>query len=382
MVGESQFGRAMLSFKSDLEREHWEAVKGLENNLRGDKKSELTVERYTGDVWKFLKWFNKPLKDLKKSDTQAYKEELAKRYSRNSMATIIAGINVFCERILERPELKQRPPKGEIKSTIPLTEEEVGRLLEASRIPADSNWPSAGSNNSDMAKRDYAVICLLYYGGLRRSEVGSLEISDIDFDTNKVRIHSGKGNDWSMINIHENAIAAIKDYLADGRPEPIRPEDHDALFISNEGNRISKNVVWSVVKRAATKAKIKKRIYPHLLRHSLISHMADKGISAPLIQAQSRHHSLDMLQRYIHPSDSVVANAYKQSVTVCVAQPIGVKQSARVEIEPDTLIEQPLSSEERRDKLIDMFIQGKLSESMLQSLLAALGNGSPQENLL
>jgi len=382
MVSESQFGKAMLSFKNDLEREHWEAVKGLENNLRGDKRSELTVERYTGDVWKFLKWYNKPLKDLKKSDTQAYKEALSKRYSRNSMATIIAGINVFCERILERPDLKQRPPKGEIKTVIPLTEDEVGRLLDASRIPAESQWPGVGINNSDTTRRDYAVICLLYYGGLRRSEILSLEISDIDFDANRVHIHSGKGNDWSTINIHENAIGAIKDYLADGRPEPIRAEDHNILFISNEGNQMSKNVVESIVKKVAAKAKIKKRIYPHLLRHSLISHMADKGISAPLIQAQSRHHSLDMLQRYIHPSDSVVSNAYKQSVTVCIDQPRGVRQSAKVEIEPDTVIEQPLSSEERRDRLIDMFIQGKLSESMLQSLLSALGNGSPQENLL
>jgi len=369
--------------RQELDREYIELVKRFENYLKGEKRAEQTISKYCQESFKFLRWTRKSVSELQRSDTQAYKEHLASRYCENSMATILAAVNVFCERVLDRPELKQRPPRNVVRSTIPLTEDEVKRILEAAREPPKSNWPSGGANNSDTTLRDYAMMCLLYYGGVRRSEVISLHISDIDFDSRKIRIHSGKGKDWSKINLHPAALEAILQYMRHGRPEPRRPECHDVLFLSNEGRGLSRNVVWDVVKKCAARAGIKKRVYPHLFRHSLISHMAEKGISAPLIQAQSRHHSLDMLQRYIHPSDRAVSEAYRDSITVSVGGgPRIVSEPSRAHSEhmPDDV--GPSSQEERRNRVIDLFVQGRISEQRLDKLLALLEGDSAKAELL
>jgi len=371
-MGKSQFDLAETRFRDDLEREHWGIVKRFESYLFGEKRSELTVRKYCDEVWRFLTWEKKPPEELGGTDTQAYKEYLSQRYSENSMATIIASINVFCEKILEKTNLKQKPPKGVVKAVMPLTEDEVTRISIASRTPSESNWRNAGNNNSDTSCRDYAIICLLYYGGLRRSEIISLHKSDIDYEGKKVRIHSGKGKDWSKINLHNSAIEAVETYLLHARPEAKNPADKEVLFISNLGNRLSKNVIDKLVKKCATKAGIKKRVYLHLFRHSMISHMAEKGVSAPLIQAQSRHHSLDMLQKYIHASDSAVSEAYSRSITLSVEEEPHKGQEGKENAPTGLESISRLSSEERRERLMDMFIQGKITEGTLCKLLAVI----------
>lgn len=278
--------------------------------LKAEKRSENTVRQYTDTLRDFLKWYDKPQGELTKADLQNWKGYLAidRDYTENTMSTRIAAMNQYLERILERPDLKMRGPRIVFRTKIPLTEDEVRSMLDEARKPRSGR--SGRPNNSDMSRRDHAAICAMYYGGLRANEVTNLRLSDLDLGDRKLRVHQGKGMDFSMVNLSDEAVEGIRDYLKHGRPTPAKPEYADRVFLTMVGTPLQEGKLCALVKKVAFWAGIEKRVHPHILRHSMITHMAERGLSASFIQAQSRHKSLDMVQRYTHLSAQSVRMAY------------------------------------------------------------------------
>jgi len=312
--------------------------------LRAEKRSESTVQQYGDTVTGFLEWFDRPPKELSKADMQRWKVHLSEQgYCENTMSTRISAVNQYVERILERSKLKIRPPRRVFRSRIPLTEDEVWRVLAEAKQPREGR--KGFPNNADMSLRDHAAICLMYYGGLRTSEVINLRLSDLDLDDRKVRVNQGKGMDFSIVNLSNEAVRAVREYLKYGRPAPSKQEHADCVFLSMRGNRIERGGFWPIVKRIAFRAGIEKNVHPHIFRHSMITHMAEKGLSAPFIQAQSRHKSLDMVARYTHLSQQSVRLAYdsvfsKREPKKCAqtqGTPSESKESGKLELSIDTL---------------------------------------------
>lgn len=276
----------------------WTYLDRFRAYMRAEKKSENTVLRYADTVGVFLDRLQTPAHELTKRDMQEYKEFIAAKYCENSMSTMIAAINHFTANILERPDLDLKAPRRVDKPGLALTEDEVQAILKKAR-------------ETDL--RTHAMVSLMYYGGLRASEVMNARISDMDFDRKVLRIHGGKGKDYSTVNLSKYAVRAVREYVK-VRPDPARAEHGDMLFLSKTGAPMARNRAWRSVKLLCQDAGISKNVYPHLFRHSMITHMAEKGLSAPLIQAQSRHRSMDMLQKYIHLSQAVVREAYDQTM--------------------------------------------------------------------
>jgi len=278
--------------------------------LRAEMRSENTVKVYGRTLELFFEWFRKPPTELTKADIQAWKGSLAERkLTENTVSTQLAAINQYAERVLERPDMKVRPPRKVFRTKIPLTEDEVRRILEEARRPRAGRG-GGFRNNSDMSLRDHAAICLMYYGGLRANEICSLRLSDLDLDDRRVRVNNGKGKDFSPVNLSEEAVKGIREYLDKGRPEPATPDDAELVFLTTTGRRIYRNKLGCIVKRIAFRAGIEKNVHPHIFRHSMITHMAEKNLSASFIQAQSRHKRLDTVQRYTHLSQQSVRLAY------------------------------------------------------------------------
>jgi len=341
--------------------------------LRAEKRSENTVQQYAGTLEGFLKWYGKPPQELTKADMQRWKVYLSEqrrtdgkpRFCENTMSTRIAAINQYSERILERPDIKIRPPRRVFRTKIPLTEDEIQRILAEARAPRTGR--KGFRNNSDMSLRDHAAICLMYYGGLRASEVANLRLSDLDLGNRKVRVNEGKGMDFSPVNLTEEAVKAVLDYLEHGRPEP-KAEYADRLFLSLTGTPIDRNDLWPIVKRIAFRAGIEKNVHPHIFRHSMITHMAEKGLSAPFIQAQSRHKSLDMVQRYTHLSQQSVRLAY--DTVFSRKEPIMPEISAQKQSTPS---EKPETENvDKRERILGLYLEDKISESELGKLLSKL----------
>lgn len=278
----------------------WEYLDRFKAYMRAEKKSENTVKRYADTVESFLDDLKKPASELTKRDMQDYKEKLAAKYCENSMSTMISAVNHFTANILERLDLEMKAPRRVDKPGLALTEDEVLAILRTAR---------------DTDLRTHAMVCLMYYGGLRASEVIGLHVSDIDFDRKVLRVHGGKGKDYSQVNLQKYPVQAVREYLKI-RPEPAEEKHQDKLFLSAHGRSMSRNKVWRAIKLISHDAGVSKNVYPHLFRHSMITHMAEKGLSAPLIQAQSRHRSMDMLQKYIHLSQSAVREAYERGISL------------------------------------------------------------------
>jgi integrase/recombinase XerD len=329
--------------------------------LRAEKRSENTVELYGGTLEGFLTWFGKPSNELTKQDMQRWKGHLSESYSENTMSTRIAAINQYTERILERPDLKMRPPKRVFRSKIPLTEDEIRRMLDEAKKPriGRNGFP----NDSDMSLRDHAEICLMYWGGLRASEVVNLRLSDLDLDDKKLRVHEGKGMDFSLVNLSEEAVKGVRDYLEHGRPKPAKSEYADRVFLSMKGAPLGRNKLWPMVKRIAFWAGIEKNVHPHIFRHSMITHMAEKGLSASFIQAQSRHKSLDMVERYTHLSAQSVRVAYDKvfSRQEPTEEEIGAQK-------PSVPVEKASSERSIKDRILEAFLDGKISEDKIGKL--------------
>lgn len=269
--------------------------------LLAEKRSAGTIRKYVNDsLHHLLKWYGKPPNTLTKKDLQAYKELLASRFCENSMVVEISAINGFLENVLGRKNLRMKAPKRVENHRTPLTESEVKKILEVAKA---------------RGKRDHAVVCLLYYGALRAAEVTNLWVSDLDLERKKLKVRAGKGKDYSTVNLSSCAVDALRDYIDNDRSSVpvVKEEAMNHLFLSVNGNALHREDVWKLVKMLAFEAGISKNVFPHIFRHSAITHMAEKGVQVYDIQAQSRHKSLDMVQKYVHQSEESVRTAYDKA---------------------------------------------------------------------
>lgn len=352
--------------------------------LRAEKRAERTVRRYADALKDFLEWYGQPPSMLAKADMQRWKGYLATEhktkngvgYCENSMSTLIAAVNQYMERILERPDLKLRPPRRVIKARIPLTEAEVHRMLEEAKTPSITK--DGELNNADTSMRDHAVICLCYYAGLRTSEVVSLRISDLDLDNKRLRVNEGKGRDFSMVNLSDYAVQSIREYLQKGRSVPLKPEYSDCLILSIRGVPMRRDRLWPRVKKIGFRAGIEKNVFPHLFRHSMITHMAEKGLSASFIQAQSRHKSLDMVQRYTHLSEKIVRDAYDSVFSASDVRKTAPTATESVQ-KPRATPETERQGSDARTRLIELCATGKISGEQLEKLLPSMDGHALRE---
>jgi site-specific recombinase XerC len=191
-----------------------------------------------------------------------------------------------------------KPPRKRVKNKVPFTIEEIKQLFHISQ--------------DDL--RDNALLKVFYYGQLRRNEVINLNVEDVDFQRQKIRINHGKGNQYDEVNIHPDALQSIANYLRVRDVPKIGFEK--ALFLSREGRRISRGDINSTIKKYAQKIGIQKRTYPHLFRISSITHMAEKGLNLEEIRRQSRHKRYDTLQSYVQMSDQHVKEAYMKAMSL------------------------------------------------------------------
>lgn len=322
--------------------------------LFGEKKSKATQESYIQKVKRMLEWIDKEPTEITQEDLDRYKVSLAKNLSQNSMIPYIAAVNIFCQHILKKKDLRLRLPQMIVKNKVPLTIEEVQRIFKA----AESNY------------MDYAMLQTLYYTGIRRNELIYLNLGDIDFERGKIRINRGKGNDYSTINIHPNALDAIRRYL----PYRIKPMDGtDALFVTTSYKRIGKTMLWNRVKQYAVKSGITKRVYPHLFRVSMITHMAENGASIKDIQAQSRHKDIDTLIGYINSTDEHIRNVYLRTLPA-IGEHIVKSERKTVDVQ--------FTDMQRKKSLFDKYITGEIDTETFKKALDLLDEKKQKEKNL
>ena len=200
---------------------------------------------------------------------------------------------------VEQPRVPRRLPKA-------LAEDEVERLL------------AAPVGDDPIARRDRAMLEVLYGTGLRVSELVGLSLHDLDLDAALVRAF-GKGSKERIVPLGGHALRALVAWLAPGgRPElePLRWRrrgDAEAVFLGARGGRLTRQGAWDVLRRHGERVGLTGRLSPHVLRHSCATHMLDHGADIRAVQELLGHASISTTQVYTHVSTERLWQVYRDA---------------------------------------------------------------------
>jgi integrase/recombinase XerD len=160
--------------------------------------------------------------------------------------------------------------------------------------------------------RDRTILEVLYSSGIRKEELLNLLLTDVDYHDGFLRINAGKGNKDRVVPIGRIACRYVENYIKAVRPALIRNPYENHLFLSLRGKRLSKNMVWEIVKACSHKARITKTVSPHTFRHTCATLMLRNNANIRHIQDLLGHASLDSTQVYAHVSITDLKEVHKR----------------------------------------------------------------------
>lgn len=179
-----------------------------------------------------------------------------------------------------------KPPRPAARLPKALDLEQVEAILEASGAPETA-----------LARRDRALLEVLYGTGARISEAVGLDVDDLDLTDGTVLLR-GKGGKQRIVPVGSFALAAIETYLTTSRPALVALQSGPALFLNARGGRLSRQSAWTVLTKAAQRAGVAVEVSPHTLRHSFATHLLDGGADVRVVQELLGHASVTTTQIY------------------------------------------------------------------------------------
>jgi len=230
-----------------------------------------------------------------------------RRYAATTVARKVAAIKSFFGFLVAEGLVKENPtrdvPSPRVGKSLPkpISITQARQLLEETEKRATPE-----------AKRDKAMLQLLYASGMRVSELVSLNLKDVDTEGGYVRCF-GKGGKERLIPIHSQAVAALKEYINQGHPRLKPGGGEDALFLNRRGERLTRQGLWQIIKGYAKAAKLGVEITPHTLRHSFATHMLSGGADLRSVQELLGHANISTTQVYTHLTTEHVRKAYEKS---------------------------------------------------------------------
>ena len=243
---------------------------------------------------------------MEEEDIKEYLEHLQDVGKKPStISRNLASIRSFYQFLVKNKKVKKDPtgsiqsPKIEKKAPSVLTSKEVELLLEQ---PKDVDLKGT---------RDKAMLEFAYATGMRVTEIISLDIEDVNIEEGYVVCHNG-GKQRS-IPLGSLSLKALKEYIEEARPVLIRDESVTALFVNINGQRLTRQGFWKIVKYYKEQAHITKDITPHVLRHSFATHLLQNGADLKAIQTMLGHSDISSTQVYMQFQDEGLKNVYKKA---------------------------------------------------------------------
>ena len=277
--------------------------------------SPKTVEAYLRDVKQFAHFLShndekiddQRLKEVSLQDFQNYLQHLYKEKTKaTSQARAVSSLKAFYrflqyEKIIEHnpTELLEAPKTGRMLPDV-LSIADIEAIISA----IDLSKPEGHRNK--------AIIEMLYGCGLRVSELLNLKLSQLFFRDNFIRI-IGKGNKERLVPIGETAQHAVMLYLNGGRKKlKIKKGMEDILFLNRRGAKLTREMIFIMIKEAAQLAGIQKNISPHTFRHSFATHLIEGGADLRAIQEMLGHASITTTEIYTHLDTDYIRSTLAQ----------------------------------------------------------------------
>jgi integrase/recombinase XerD len=180
----------------------------------------------------------------------------------------------------------------------------LSRELTAALIEAPDTSQPAGV-------RDRTLLELLYATGMRASECLGLRLEDVNVTAGYV-ICTGKGSKQRLVPVGAEALDWVRRYLEDVRPSLVRRRDGGKVFVNARGLALSRQSLWTIVRRAAMRAGLRRRVSPHVLRHSFASHLLEGGADLRAVQVMLGHADIATTEIYTHLPSSTLRDMYRR----------------------------------------------------------------------
>lgn len=274
--------------------------------LKSRQVSKNTLLSYKRDINQLVTYFS----SLDKKVVEATEEDLQKYIiylttMGRSSATIsrnVASIKAFYRYLLRNKLIKENiaeevmAPKVEKKELSILSVSEIEKLLEQP------------SSKDLKGQRDKAMLELLYATGIRVTELVSLLVTDINVNSGYIKVR--KKEKERTIPLSNTALRYLKEYIENVRPLLIKTEDEQSLFINTNGQKMTRQGFWKILKQYKDEAKIEKDLTPHTIRHSFAVHMLQNGAEVKSVQELLGHTDVASTMMYTHVADMKLRDEY------------------------------------------------------------------------
>lgn len=261
--------------------------------------SDNTIAAYKNDLTQFMRYLHSNhvevagWNDVTNETVRAHVRNMKEQpYASSSVARKVAAIKSFFQHLAKHNVVTADPTESvaspQVRKRLPrtLTAEDVDALLAA---PLNQKSPKN--------LRDTALLNLLYATGMRVTEIVSLRVHDMDLD--KCMLYClGKEGQVRVLPFNEDTRDVVAVYLERGRPQLVRNEDEDALFLNHRGQQLTRQGLWLIIKAYARQANLTGDVTPHTLRHSFAAHKLEDGEDLQRVQQLLGHANISTTQIY------------------------------------------------------------------------------------
>ena len=278
-------------------------------SLKARQASLNTIASYERDIMQFSNYFegqNKKIFDLTKEDMQEYIDHLITAGKSNStISRSTASIKSLYRYLLSKNLVEENiaesveAPKVDRKEPMILTESEIEVLLEQPDL------------SELKGQRDKAMLEILYATGIRVTELISLKLEDVNLTNGYIKVK--KKNSERHIPLGNLSLKCLKEYINKVRPLLIRTEEEKTLFINTNGQKMTRQGYWKILKQYKEQARIEKEITPHTIRHSFAVHMLQNGAEIKTVQELLGHTDVASTMMYTQMSSLNLKEDYLKS---------------------------------------------------------------------
>ena len=266
-----------------------------EDYLKTEKHASAnTVSSYVRDVHQFAQSMEDSgvsLTEVLPKDVEGFTKSLVRKGK--SPATVtrsVASIKSFYNCLIALGKVDRNPAKGVAPAKV---ERKLPQVLTGKEVELFLEQPDC----TDLkGYRDRAKLELLYATGIRVSELIDLDLDDLNLPGGVLKCYS-KGKE-RIIPLYQTAIRALSEYVHNVRPQLVEDVEETALFVNMNGERMSRQGFWKLIKYYQEKAGIQKDITPHTLRHSFAAHLLENGADLRSIQEMLGHADISSTQIY------------------------------------------------------------------------------------